>query len=408
MPRKKPPRSPGQRPGGHRRRFGRIRQLRSGRQQASYKGPDGQLHNCPWTFETRGDAAAWLDAEEALTTTEDWSPPAGRHRARHAQGITLNEYSDKWLPLHRRTDGKPLKDRTRAHYRKLLDAKILPALGDLPMRSITPESVENWFAALPPAPTYNAHAYALLHLIFKTAIEQKVAKVNPCTVKGATRTRPVHRTEPASVGELALIVENMAPRYQLAILLMAWCALRFGEVTELRRTDIDLKRQRIHIQRGVVLVDGERRVTSPKSAAGLRRVAIPPHLVPVIRNHLAEHVTDGDDALLFTARDGGHLSQSTLNGKPARRRVIKGRIVNEGATGFHKAKVVAGRPDLTLHDLRHSGAVLAAQTGATLKELMDRLGHSTPAAAMRYQHSARDRDAEIARLLSRMVESSDG
>ena len=53
--------------------------------------------------------------------------------------------------------------------------------------------------------------------------------------------------------------------------------------------------------------------------------------------------------------------------------------------------------------LRHTGAVLAAQTGAPLAELMGRLGHSTPGAAMRYQHAAADRDAEIARRLSALV-----
>jgi len=55
---------------------------------------------------------------------------------------------------------------------------------------------------------------------------------------------------------------------------------------------------------------------------------------------------------------------------------------------------------LTRHDLRHTGAVLAAQTGATLAELMGHAGHSTPGAAMRYQHAAADRDAEIGRRLS--------
>jgi len=58
------------------------------------------------------------------------------------------------------------------------------------------------------------------------------------------------------------------------------------------------------------------------------------------------------------------------------------------------------------HDLRHTGAVLAASTGATLAELMARLGHSTPAAALRYQHAAAGRDAEIARALSALVERS--
>ena len=65
----------------------------------------------------------------------------------------------------------------------------------------------------------------------------------------------------------------------------------------------------------------------------------------------------------------------------------------------------AGRPDLRFHDLRHTGAVLAAQTGATLAELMGRLGHSTSSAAMRYQHAAADRDKAIAEALSRLAEA---
>ena len=71
---------------------------------------------------------------------------------------------------------------------------------------------------------------------------------------------------------------------------------------------------------------------------------------------------------------------------------------------FYRARDAAGRPDLRFHDLRHTGAVLAAATGATLAELMARLGHSTPGAALRYQHAAQGRDAEIARALSALVD----
>ena len=70
----------------------------------------------------------------------------------------------------------------------------------------------------------------------------------------------------------------------------------------------------------------------------------------------------------------------------------------EGQTGES-----LGRPDLRLHDLRRSGAVLAASTGATIAELMACLGHSTPAAAMRYQHAAAGRDQIIAEALSKLA-----
>ena len=68
-------------------------------------------------------------------------------------------------------------------------------------------------------------------------------------------------------------------------------------------------------------------------------------------------------------------------------------------------RVTAGRPDLHFHDLRHTGATLAAAAGATIAELMARIGHSTPAMAMRYQHAGADRDKAIAAALSEIHEA---
>ena len=149
------------------------------------------------------------------------------------------------------------------------------------------------------------------------------------------------------------------------------------------------------IRRAVVHVDGKAIVGTPKSDAGIRDVAIPPHLLPMLKAHIAEHAEFGRDGLLFPATGGGHLAPSSLYGRaPTRTR---------GGWGFYAARAAAGRPDLRFHDLRHTGAVLAAATGATLAELMARLGHSTQGAALRYQHAAQDRDMEIARRLSAMV-----
>ena len=105
----------------------------------------------------------------------------------------------------------------------------------------------------------------------------------------------------------------------------------------------------------------------------------------MVHEHLIEHTDRGPDALLFPAVHGGHMNPATL------RRV------------YGPAREAAGRPDLRFHDLRHTGAVLAAATGATLAELMARLGHSTVSAAMRYQHAAADRDKVIAEALSELA-----
>ena len=385
-----------------RRGFGYVRKLPSKRFHASYTGPDQERHNGPVTYSTRGDAEQWLNAERRLIELDEWTAPADRQKAKNAAGDTLRDYAPKWLAKHRRSDGEPLKPRTAAHYRNLLDARILPQLGDLPMRTLSEDVIREWLDDLPDTPVMNAHAYALLRGILAGAAKRD-PRVKVPAIQGASKARTTHKPEPASLDELATIVANMPERYRLAILLMSWCALRFGEVTELRRQDVDLRGSRIRIRRAVVLVDKQRLVTTPKSEAGIRDVSIPPHLLPLVREHLAQHAQPGPAGLLFPAASGGHLSQSTLNGRPGRRRIIKGHITNESATAFCKAREAAGRPDLRLHDLRHTGAVLAAQTGATLAELMARLGHSTPQAAMRYQHAARDRDKAIAVALSELA-----
>jgi integrase len=69
-------------------------------------------------------------------------------------------------------------------------------------------------------------------------------------------------------------------------------------------------------------------------------------------------------------------------------------------THFKKAAAIAGRSDLRFHDLRHTGATLAAASGATLAELMQRLGHTTVSAALAYQHAAQGSDKRIAANLS--------
>jgi integrase len=189
----------------------------------------------------------------------------------------------------------------------------------------------------------------------------------------------------------------MPDNLRLMVLLAAWCALRFGELAELRRSDVLTRHGIIRVRRGVVRADGETLVKSPKSHAGSRDVALPPHLLPLVREHILQHAQPGANGLMFPARDGGHLAPSTLYGREG--------VGKRKGHGFYAARQAAGRPDLRFHDLRHTGATLAAVSGATLAELMNRLGHSTPAAAMRYQHAASERDQEIARRLSTMAEA---
>src|SRR5690242_6904904 len=128
-----------------RRGFGQITKLPSGRFRARYTGPDTIRHAAPFTFETRGDAEAWLVAERRLVTSGDeWIPPKVRS-VRSSRHLLFGEYAQTWL-AGRTVRGRPLAERTREHYRKLLDGYILPAFADVPLRSITPDMVDHWYA----------------------------------------------------------------------------------------------------------------------------------------------------------------------------------------------------------------------------------------------------------------------
>ncbi len=361
-----------------RRSFGAVRRLPSGLFQARYTDPlSGERVSASTTFQARQDADAWLATRQADIIRGAWMPEARKTHTR----TTFAEYAHDWL------DRRDLKPSTRGEYRRILDKRLIPVFGGRPLAAITSEEVREWHAKTGRAtPTERAHSYALLRTILGTAVTDDLIAANPCRVRGAGQAKRARNIRPATLDELRVIVEAMPPRWRVLVLLSTWTALRFGEATELRRRDVDLKAGVLRIRRGVTRANGGHVVGTPKSSAGSRDVAIPPHLLPMIAKHLEHHAQPGKDGLLFPAASGGHLAPSSLYG------------------AWYPARHVAGRDDLRFHDLRHTGAVLAASTGATLAELMARLGHSTPAMAMRYQHAAADRDRDIAARLSQLAE----
>ncbi|MBJ8341223.1 tyrosine-type recombinase/integrase [Antrihabitans sp. YC3-6] len=370
--------------------FGEVEKLPSGRYRARYNGPDGRRYRAPTTFTTKQDARAWLSMQQADIVRKAWAPPGVEKPA----AITFGEFADDWMAY------RDLADRTRGEYRKLLDHQILPALGLLPIASITYDDIRKWHRKLDAqTPTLRAHAYGLAATIFRSAENDGKIATSPCKIRGAGTAKRVRKIRPATLDELASLTAAMPDQFKALVMLASWCALRFGELTELRRQDVDTTRAVIRVRRGVVRAEGEFRVKTPKTDAGVRDVSIPPHLVPVIDGHLRDHVGSASDSLVFPAKHGGHLAPSTLYRHWYRACEESGR--------WRPGKAAeAGTPDMTFHDLRHTGAVLAAATGATLAELMARLGHSTPQAAMRYQHAAEGRDAQIAELLSKLAADS--
>jgi len=230
-------------------------------------------------------------------------------------------------------------------------------------------------------------SYRLLRAVMNTAVRDGAIPKNPCNIPGAGSDRAKERPI-ASPAQVVALIGAITPRYRAAVLLAAWCGLRRGEVLGLRTSDVDLdagtvtvRHNRVELLESPVAFDAD-----PKTDAGKRTVSIPPHVLPVLEEHMATWA--GPDRA-FIGRDG---------------RPMRGDAVRQA---FTRARVKVGMPGFRFHDLRHTGQTLAASAGATIKDLMRRLGHASPAAAHRYLHAVDGRDAEIASALSDLAAHGD-
>lgn len=130
---------------------------------------------------------------------------------------------------------------------------------------------------------------------------------------------------------------------------------------------------------------------APKSRASVREVALPRPIVELVEVHLKESVKDDDDALVFAGDKGGVMHRNNFNKR----------------VSWPEAVAEVGAPGLHFHDLRHTGNMLAAMTGASLRALMDRMGHDSMRAALIYLHRVKGADRQIADGLEDLLKNQD-
>jgi integrase len=327
------------------------------------------------TFDSKSAAERWLTLKEAEILHGEWvDPDAGK--------VLFQEYAAAWV------EERDLSERTDELYRGLLRNHILPAFGESAIADIKERQVRRWRKErLTSGPESNpgfgpvtvAKAYRLLHAILSTATDDGDIKRNPCRIKGAGQEESEERPV-LSLQQVLVILDAVQPRYRALLLLATFASLRWGELIALRKTDIDLEAGTVRVDESVAQLDNGQFVGKPpKSKAGIRTVSFPRDLSPELRWHIERFAEPEPDGRLFVGPKGAIPRRQNFNQRT-----------------WSKARKAVGMPNLHLHDLRHTGGTLAAGTGASLKELMGRLGHSSPRAALIYQHRTQERDEAIA------------
>lgn len=353
-----------------RRRFGRVRQLPSGRWQVRYRGPDGQQRTAPDTFARRRDAEQFLAEVEIDLLRGDWFDPlAGR--------MPLGKYAVVWI------EERDLSARTTELYRGLVRNHIDTRLGSVDVADLAPPAIRRWRKQLRDdgvSVGVMAKAYRLLHAVLNTAVEDGSIRTNPCNVKRAV----------ATLEQVFGLADAIQPRYRLVVLLATFTSLRYGEIMGLCRRHLLLSDGRVQIAQAAIQTDDGKTVDGDPKAKSGRTLSLPEFLIPEIEAHLRAFVGRAPGAYVFLGPKGARLTRSNFH-----------RV-------WSTARAAVGVPDLHLHDLRHTGNTLAAETGATLRELMDRMGHRSTRAALIYLHARDHRDREIATGRDRIVETARG
>lgn len=372
-----------------RAQFGQITKLPSGRYRARYQVPDSQPRvyvNAPETFTRKADAELWLARQRTDITDGVVRPKVLAVR------VTLREYAPRWLEERRNSRGEGLRPSTRRTYQQYLDAYLYPQFGDTALPKISRDDVKAWWTGFHPEhPTLRAKVYALLRTILNTAVEEEKIPSNPAQIRGAGQVRPAARKVIATPAQVDALADAMPEALALAVQLGAWCQMRSGEVLALRRRDISP--ERVSITRTVTWVAGEPSFGPPKTDAGERDIAVPPHIAGTVRAHMLAHAAPGPDGLLFPAHPG------------------EARPIHQNTYGYHFGRAVeaVGLPKgFRHHWLRHTGLTWTGQVGGTVAELQARAGHSTPAMALHYQHGTRTRDEALAEALSEQIAGKGG
>ena len=354
------------------RSFGSVRRRSSGRWQAVY-WHEGRFRSAG-SFPTKIAAVTSLATIQSDLKRGSWiDPKAGK--------VLLRDYATEWLEQR-----KDLAVRTKELYEHLLANHIFPTFGSATLQTLTPSKIRAWHAVLSERhPSTAAKAYRLLSTIMRTAVNDGLIIASPCRITGAGTERAAERPL-ATVAEVNALVEGMPEGLRLVVLLATWCQLRRGEILGLRRSDVDVLHGVIRIEQSrTISRSGDSIVKPPKTSAGRRSLSVPPHVLAAIEGHLQRFTEPVKDALIFTTSNGSPLPVGVLH------------------RAWCRARSQVGRPDLHLHDLRHTGLTLAAATGATTAELMRRAGHASAEAALRYQHATLDRDQILAEALEELA-----
>lgn len=358
---------------------------------------------------------------------------AGRAKPMKAQQYTVRSFSDLWMEQHVKPNLSPT---TYKNYRHFLDARILPMLGDVQLKKLTPLMITQWLnevrksprrstrladenlktarrpsdekklasvekLASPLAPRTIQHYYDTLDAMLDKAVQWDILAHNPMEKVDrpvAKKAKVKYLTEERAIELLRCLHDEPNMCYRAALLLALLCGLRLGEVGALRLDDVDWEQGTIDISRALKYTPQEGNFEGdPKSEAGERLIALPPGMMAVLhetREYQQEVQSWAGDlwvgqGWIVHAWNGAQLHHDT----PSK--------------WFRRFADAHGFEGVRFHDLRHTHATILLANNIDAVAVASRMGHADASVTLRtYAHALRRRDDDAARAVQRLLDQA--
>lgn len=298
-------------------------------------------------------------------------------------GMTFRDF----IEIYMADMEKRLKASTVANKRFLIDLKIVPYFGKMPLNDIKPTDIRRWQNELTSYRDENGNPYSETYLktinnqitaIFNYAVKYYGLKENPCHKAGSMGKKNAEEMQFWTRDEFNIFIKYFEdkPKYYAMFMTLYYTGIREGEMLALTPADIDLDKATIRINKNFQIVNGKEMITTPKTPKSNRVVHIPKLLVKCLKEYMEQWYDLKPDDRIF----------------PYTKNIVNHALDNGcKATGVKKIRV---------HDIRHSHASLLVEMGCTPLLLAERLGHERVQTTMEtYSHLYPNKQAEVAMQL---------
>ena len=334
------------------------------------------IHKKKRGFQTKRDALQWEQEFMQQVTT--------------SLGMTFQDFIDLYI----RDMEKRLKPSTVASKRFLIDLKVTPFFGRMPLNAIKPTDIRRWQNELTSYRDENGNPYSATYLktinnqitaIFNYAVKYYGLKKNPCHKAGSMGKKNADEMLFWTKDEFLKFIDAVKDKPVVYAIFMTfyYTGMREGELLALTPADIDLEKQTIRINKSFQKLHGQDMITSPKTPKSNRTVTIPKMLCDCLRDYMSKCFQLQPDDRLFPY------------GKTF--------LYREMIRGCKKS----GVKKIRVHDLRHSHAAALIEMNVAPKLLQERLGHERIQTTLdTYGHLYPNAQAEVARQLEEFMSES--